>query len=124
MEKMLFNFEPRQAAWLRKEAKRQGVSAGEAIRRMVTGRMPQKLGKPRKLTGKTFETLVRGKGTFDGCTSIREMLKRLDALRDELLAMDRDGLVISWEVQDDYATLQTDNLKIAKQHAMWPTPEG
>lgn len=121
MPKKIFNLTDRQDAWLQKEAKRLSTTEVEILRRVLDSRVPHEAVTERKaegLKGQRYETLFRGKGWFDGCTSVTEMITRVEAARDNLLSYLKDGVVLAGEIEDDYAFLLTDDKKVAKKHKM------
>ncbi len=121
MPKKIFNFTDKQDAWLQKEAKRFGTTEVEILRRLLDGRVPHEAVAERKaeaLKEPRYEEVFRGKGLFDGCSSIAAMLARVEAARDNLLAYQKDGVVLAGEIEDDYAFLLTDDKKVAKKHKM------
>jgi len=63
----------------------------------------------------TFELIYRAKWMFDECTSINEMVERLDERKKHLLAMQEDGIVLRGESHDDYPFLETKDPKVAEK---------
>lgn len=67
---------------------------------------------------KIYDTLVRGKGIFDGADSVRGMIRCLEHVAKSLEKLDRDGIGLERRITDDYATLVTRDPKIAKKHGL------
>lgn len=65
-----------------------------------------------------FDTLIRGKGIFDGSRSIRDMIRRLQEVSEQLEKLDRAGIRLERRITDDYATLVTHDAKVAKRHGL------
>lgn len=65
---------------------------------------------------KKFEGLWRAKWTTDGSETIAEMSAKLRAQADYLDEMAAAGVVLSHEVGDDYAFLETNDPAVAEKY--------
>jgi hypothetical protein len=65
-----------------------------------------------------FEMSFRGKHIFDGAKNIRGMISRLRSTMAELEKMQLAGFKLQDVAVDDYATLVTDDPKVAKKFGL------
>jgi phage I-like protein len=66
----------------------------------------------------TYETIIRGKGLFDGCSTMSSMIDACLDLANELSSMKKKGVELDHEIEDDYAFLTTDSEEVAKEFGM------
>lgn len=71
-----------------------------------------------------YETIVRGKWMFDGCKDLSEMVDACLDMANELASMKKAGIKLVGEVGDDYAFLETENEKVAKEFGMNEADDG
>ena len=65
-----------------------------------------------------YEMSFRGKGIFDGAKNIQGMMSRLRSRITDLEKMRLAGVKLKEPVDDDYATLVTDDPKVAKKFGL------
>lgn len=122
MPKVLITLSDPQDTWLRREAHRLGIPISELVRRTVDSRRAAEPTKERlaaDLEAPLYETELRGKGLFDGCTTLVEMQGRCDAMKEEIQQYLTAGVALAGEVEDDYALLATDDAKLGKRMKMF-----
>ncbi|HXB02417.1 MAG TPA: hypothetical protein VNV15_06330 [Opitutaceae bacterium] len=68
---------------------------------------------------KRFELIVRAKWSFDGATTIPEMIAAMENRIAYLRQLDAAGTTLQGPVTDDYAFLYTDNPSVAKKFKFW-----
>jgi dsDNA-specific endonuclease/ATPase MutS2 len=60
-----------------------------------------------------YERTWRAKGLADGCENLDEIIEALETEAAELKQMRQEGVVLSGPVEDDYATLTTEDDEVA-----------
>lgn len=65
-----------------------------------------------------YETLIRGKGLFDGSKTLLDMVDKCWDMADQLKEMHKAGIELTGEVEDDYAFLETEDGEVAKKFGM------
>lgn len=120
MPKILVSLTPEHIAWLRKESHEKHTSVNDILRRNITQWMPgnpteKGLYEPFNTKGPLYTGVIRGKGLYDGSRGIFDLLIKLAEAESWLNDLAREGVLVVGEVQDDYVTLVTDRLKVAKR---------
>jgi hypothetical protein len=72
---------------------------------------------------KRFELIVRAKWTFDGATTIPEMISALENRIAYLRQLEAAGCTLQGPVTDDYAFMYTDSPSVAKEFEFWEREE-
>lgn len=65
-----------------------------------------------------FTTLFRCKWLADGSRTLPEMAEKLEEAAKRLRDMDKDGVRLDGEVQDDYAELVADDPLVAEKYGL------
>lgn len=127
MPKALITISDPQDAWLRREAKRLGISISELARRLIDSRRSAESAAEHILNDKEraamakapiYELTWRGKCMFDGCKTLTEMVQRCDSAKEGIQKYIAEGIALEHPVEDDYAFLVTADAKTAKRLKM------